>query len=386
MERREPFIDNRTTPAAAALRLGASEGGPRMKRRPRGVWLVLTASFGACGDGPTEPRVTVTITEPAAAELIVGDALGLAATASDPLATVQWGSSNDLVAAVIADSVVAQRPGTVELTARAGDGSASVALTVLPRDGGYTAEEVDYFLEIALGWDFTFGDVGPSQIVRKWARDVTFHVHGTPTDADRVMLDDVVSDINALTSEVDLIEVDGPAPVDLYFRDNSTFGQILPGTDGFSGAWSVSWATTEHMDRAVVLMATNIDQPPRNHLLRLYMTIMLGMGKRSFRYTNSIFQTFFSTATSTLTEFAPIDEAVIEILYRPELIVGMDKAAAGRAARLLIRGVVEPVPRPVGPHASPPSPGRPGSGAGSVRAVGGSGGTSRLPLSAGPVR
>jgi len=213
---------------------------------------------------------------------------------------------------------------------------------------------VDYFLEIALG--FEFGTA--SRIVRKWAQDVRVHVNGTLTDEDRAELDDVIADINALTSEVDIVQVDSAADVEVHFAPSSTFAQILPGyVPGNIGYFSVWWGSSQHIHRAVVLIATDVGQTTRNHIIREEITQMLGMGNDSFLYANSIFQQSFSTVTS----FAPVDEAVIEILYRPELLVRMDESAAGRAARLLLRGVVAPGAGPAStrpwalPHRAPGS-------------------------------
>lgn len=201
----------------------------------------------------------------------------------------------------------------------------------------YSDVEVDYFLEIALG--FEFGDA--ARVVRKWGHDVDFRVQGSLTQADRATLDDVVADVNGLTSTWDLVEVDGAPSVEVYFAPEDSFPSLLPSyTPGNIGYFTVWWGGDQHLIRAVVLIASDVPQTVRDHLIREEMTQMLGMGNDSRRYPDSIFQQAFSTVTS----FAPIDEAVIEILYRPEIGVGLewDAAKAGSVARSLFRGVVPP--------------------------------------------
>jgi hypothetical protein len=60
---------------------------------------------------------------------------------------------------------------------------------------------------------------------------------------------------------------------------------------------------------------------------------MLGLLQDSFRYPESIFYQGFSTVP----EYLPIDRAVIEMLYREELSVGMTAPVAMRIARTLVR-------------------------------------------------
>jgi hypothetical protein len=61
--------------------------------------------------------------------------------------------------------------------------------------------------------------------------------------------------------------------------------------------------------------------------MREELTQSLGLMQDAHRYTNSIFQTDWTTVT----EFAPIDRALIYLLYDPRLCSGM-RTADVRAA------------------------------------------------------
>jgi hypothetical protein len=301
-----------------------------MIRRASILALLGALIAGGCGDNPTTPDVTVTIQPPASAELMVGDELTLTASVSQPGAVIQWVPSDTAVAAVVAGVVEGLRPGGVWVSARAGGAADSVFLTVIPRPDGYSAQEVDYFLEIAFGVEY--GQA--SLVVRRWRTDALLRVNGTPSHRDLETLSAVVEDINELTATADMVIVEEDASVELHFAPSATFPEILPGyVPGNLGYFSVWWDATQHFTRAVVLIATEIDQPLRDHLIREEVTQILGLMRDSFRFPDSIFYQQFSLTH----EFAPVDAALIEMLYRPEIDAGMAQGTAARVLRRLVR-------------------------------------------------
>jgi hypothetical protein len=203
-------------------------------------------------------------------------------------------------------------------------------VTVVPRPGGFDAAEVDYFLEVALGFEFG----GASEIVRKWPGDIRVRVNGDPNEQDRATLEAVMAEINELTPTVDMLLVDDEPMVEVHFAPQSQFPSILsswvPGNVGYFSLW---WDASQHFTQGVVLISTDIDQELRNHIIREEVTQTLGLAQDSHRYSESIFYQAFSTVT----QYAAVDEAVIEILYRPEIMAGMDQIEAGRVVRMLVR-------------------------------------------------
>jgi len=305
--------------------------------------------------------VDVTIAGPDRLAVVVGDTAHLTATASDPLAALTWTSSAERFAKVAGGSVVALRPGTALVVAAAGGGADTVEGTVTPRPGGYTADEVDYFTGIALG--FEFGSA--SRVVRRWGQPVRFRVNGDPSEGDRTQLAAVVAEINALTSLVDMVEVDQDPLVEIHFAPVSQFPAILPsyvpGNIGFFNVW---FDGTGHFTRAVVLIANDREQEVRDHLIREEVTQILGLGRDSNLYPESIFY----QPWSLVSVYAAVDRALVEMLYRPEVRPLMGEEAVTAVLRRLTRGVVAG-PAVTGPsaQAAAQAPGAPGTGSGGSR-------------------
>ena len=284
----------------------------------------------ACGDGPSGPSLTVVIDPGALSDLLVGDDATLTVSISEPASFATWRSSDSTVATVSDGFVEALRPGVTWVVASSGGAADSVSVTVIARPGGFTAAQVDYFLEIAFGFEFG----GASEIIRKWPADIRIRVNGNPNEHDRTILESVLGDINALTATADMLLVDDEPMVELHFASTSRFPDILsswvPGNVGYFNVW---WDGSQHFTRAVILIATDVDQELRDHLIREEVTQTLGLAQDSFWYAESIFYQLFSTVT----RYAPVDEAVIRMLYRPEVLVGMDRSEAGRVVRKLTR-------------------------------------------------
>jgi hypothetical protein len=311
-----------------------------VKRLP--IALVVLSS-AACGDGSTAPSGSVVIDPPGASTLIVGDELTLSATA-EPATGLTWISTDTAVAGVAGSgrtvTVEARRPGVDTIQARLPDGALDeISLEVVSRPGGYGTDAVDYFAEIAFGAEY--GSSDPR--VRRWGEGPRVHINGTPTDQDLITLSDVVSDINGLTTTVDMSLVEAEASVEIHFTRQSEFPQILtnyvPGNVGFFSVW---WDASQHITRAVVLISVEIPQQARNHIIREEVTQILGLMRDSYRYLDSIFQQEWTLVDA----YSALDEQLIEMLYRPELVVGSPPDDAVRLLRTLTRGMgaVAPVP------------------------------------------
>lgn len=322
--------------------------------------------LAACADNPVAPSVAVSIDTPATTTVIVGDAFQLTASASDG-GVVTWQSRAPAIATVREGVVEGVRPGTARIVAVSGTGADSVSVTVDARPGGYAADEIDYFLDIALGFEFG----GASRIVRKWRTDVRLRVNGMASVEDSATITQVIGDINALTSTVDIVLVDDAPMIEVHLVPESQFPSILPNwVPGNVGFFSVWFDAQQFINRAVVLISTDIRQDLRDHLIREEVTQSLGLGRDSPRYPQSTFYSQFSLTNT----FSSIDEAVVELLYRPEMAVGMDADIAGPVARRLVRVGYAPATL-LSTEATVAPVGRSGSGSG-----GGSGLQSSHPI------
>jgi hypothetical protein len=332
--------------------------------------LAAVTLLTACGDSSTGPALDLTIRNPAGGELLVGDQIQLDAVFSDPSSggVVTWSSSDTAVALVDNQGRLrAQRPGSATISATFRNASDQLSLAVLPRPGGYTADEIDYLQEIAFGFEYG----AASEVIRKWGENPRIRVLGDPTAEDWAVLQDVLSDLNSLMEEVQVELVDTDPTVEVHFAPVSQFPTILPSyVQGNLGYFSVWFGSDNKICRSVVLLASDaVGQLGRSHLVREEVTQMLGLAKDSRLYLNSIFQQAWTTTQA----YAPIDEALIEMLYRPELLPGMGYRTAVDVLRVLTRRGWEGVAPPAltlqgaaflgGPY-FPPVVGRGGVGSG----------------------
>lgn len=310
----------------------------RSSSRPRPILLRLSLAcavfVGACSDAG--PETELVIESPGSTEVVVGESLALTVTASGEVGRVSWASSDPYVAVVSAGAVEALRPGTTVVTASAsGAGSDEITITVVARPDGYAAEEIDYFTEIAFGAEFE----DPTPLLRRWrvGSGPLIRINGSPNAEDLEVVDSVVAEINRLAPVAIELVAESPT-AEMHFVPESEFDDILPqAPSGNVGLVWLYWDASQHLIQSVVLIATDIEQGHRNHIIREELTQMLGLLRDSHRYPESIFYQPFSLVTGYL----PIDRAVIDLLYRPELEVGMTASEAARAARLLIRTTPE---------------------------------------------
>ena len=162
--------------------------------------------------------------------------------------------------------------------------------------------------------------------MHKWVDDLRIAVYGDPTARDRTALANVIDDLNALVGPLELTLVEDNPNVEIHFAPEADFATILPEyvpvNMGFVYVW---WDGAGAITDSVILISTTgITPDERAHLIREELTQSLGLLNDSDQYPDSIFQIEWTTTN----RFAPIDRAVIEMLYRPELLPGMTVADA----------------------------------------------------------
>ncbi|MBS1195348.1 MAG: hypothetical protein H6R33_68 [Actinobacteria bacterium] len=194
----------------------------------------------------------------------------------------------------------------------------TTAATTTTRDTSrYTPAQLTYFEEIAGQAEYG----GEPGVIHKWAEDVRIQVFGDPTQRDLAVLDKVIEDLNEIIDPVQLTLVESNPEVEIHFAPEADFSSILPeyvpGNLAFFYAW---WDDLGIITEAVVLISTTgTDADERAHLIREELTQTLGLMNDSPRYEDSIFYTEWTTVN----RYAPIDRAVIEMLYQPLVLPGM---------------------------------------------------------------
>lgn len=186
-------------------------------------------------------------------------------------------------------------------------------------NSNYTPEQINYFLEVALGTEYGTA----KSTIKKWDRDIRIQVIGTPTPEDRITLQAVIDEINRLTGSIRLqMNADNPN-MKIYFVPESKFARYEPNYQprNYGFFWN-SWTNDTIYNSRVLISTVGISQKERSHLIREELTQALGLMKDSKKYRESI---FFQGWTDP-TNYAQIDKALIEMLYRPEIRPGMTKS------------------------------------------------------------
>jgi hypothetical protein len=198
---------------------------------------------------------------------------------------------------------------------------------VLPESGltEYQTDVIDYFKEIALG--FEFGNA--SRITRRWSNDMKIFVGGSPTPELLTELDIIVDDIMSLTTtsfSIEMVSDSAQSNYYIYFGSGNSYSEIFPSLAGLVdsnwGLFNIFWNGSNELHTGYMYVdiyrASSVEQ---KHLLREELTQSLGLAKDSSLYSESIFQQAFSTK---VTEYAEIDKDLIRLLYHPDMRTGLN--------------------------------------------------------------
>ena len=179
---------------------------------------------------------------------------------------------------------------------------------------------MDYLSEIGFGVEY--GSAAP--VLHKWTQDVRIKVHGSPTEADRQTLAQVVSELNTLVGETNLELVDETANLEAYFSPESHFSGIeptcVPTNLGFFRVWFDGEGAIQQ--GRVLIASEGVTQAERSHLIREELTQSLGLFKDSWEHSDSIFYEGWTTTDG----YGTLDRATIRLLYQPHLEPGMNQS------------------------------------------------------------
>lgn len=191
--------------------------------------------------------------------------------------------------------------------------SRTPAPTASPPAGGKPrvgATALSYFYVVALGVEFG----QQTAVVRKWnRRSVTIQVKGQYSTASERCLRNVVADFNAISREMQLQIVQGPADTTIHFAPESQFKSIEPNYRPLNyGFFWVTWDSAGSITRSTILISTtDVSEIHRCHLIREELTQSTGLMADSPKYVDSVFYSEFSVTTA----YSELDKQVIGILY-----------------------------------------------------------------------
>lgn len=205
---------------------------------------------------------------------------------------------------------------------------------IAPGLTAYNESVVDYFKEVALG--FEFGN--ESKITRRWEGNMKLFIGGKPTPALLAETNRIVGEINDLANNEFNVEVVGDSLQSnyyIFFGSGNSYAAIFPAQSSFVasnwGLFSVSYPSSGVLFKGHMYVDINrANLIEQKHLLREELTQSLGLARDSDLYPESIFQQSFSTKT---TEYAPIDRDLIRLLYHPKMKVGLDRDQVDKLLR-----------------------------------------------------
>ncbi len=192
-----------------------------------------------------------------------------------------------------------------------------------PRDQNFTAAQLKYFLEIALGSEFSST---PARI-HKWSGHVRIQHLGHPTEEDLKTLSTVIAEVNQLTQgEIHLSIVNETPNITIRFAPESQFSDYEPNYRPTNYGFFWTWWNNQVITRANILIATDrfITAQERSHLIREELTQSLGLMQDSWHYPDSL---FYQDWTAT-TQYSAMDKALIRMLYQPTVKSGMTRDQA----------------------------------------------------------
>jgi len=180
-----------------------------------------------------------------------------------------------------------------------------------------------YYLNVALGTEFGTS----TDRIKKWDVDLRIFVdHDGETEL-LAELDEIIKDINDMSSSVQLYQVDRLALANavIFLSDAPTYADYEPSAAGIVqdnwGAFWLMWNSDCMIDRGSMYVdVTRVKELDcRKHLLREELTQMLGLMTDTNRYDDSIFYQQWTCGT----DYSDIDRELIEIHLDQRVEAGM---------------------------------------------------------------
>ena len=186
-------------------------------------------------------------------------------------------------------------------------------------------DRIDYFMDVAVGAEY--GD--KSKIIKKWSRPIIIAIKGEPTQEDLKVLDGLILELGELVPHVEIRRAteNQRANSTIHFIPKADFVKILGNAERNSNGFFTVWFTRGRLNKAVILIASDIGQRTRSMVLREELTQSLGILNDSSKYTNSIFH-----SRTDAPRYSEMDKWVISTLYRRDIPIGM----RGEAVRALL--------------------------------------------------
>ncbi|MDA9559790.1 DUF2927 domain-containing protein, partial [Porticoccaceae bacterium] len=179
-----------------------------------------------------------------------------------------------------------------------------------------------YFKEIALGAEFS--NPGDPPLIRMWTEDIEVYVHGNGSLKLNNELDNVIKELNGLTSTIDISKVTSKeqANFEVYFGSAESYSKTEPVATGWASNakkhlaknYGLFWCSLSKYAITKCTMYVDTERASSKgqlHLLREEFTQALGLMKDSPAYPDSMFY----GKKSYTAQYSANDIQLIKFLY-----------------------------------------------------------------------
>ena len=195
---------------------------------------------------------------------------------------------------------------------------------------GYTAEQiVDFFCDVALDSEYGSSD----NLVIKWASPIRYSVTGAAGEEHLALLKELIDELNTVPGFPGISPAQSVEEANLKIHFVS-YAEMTEATGGNFNGYASVWYDGEHMiNRGDIYYSTEMDPESFPGVISEELCQSLGLLQDTYDYPESIFYQYHTDAQRP----SALDRAVIELLYRPEILPGMDEEAVRAAAAELVR-------------------------------------------------
>lgn len=185
----------------------------------------------------------------------------------------------------------------------------------------------DYFVDVALHTEYSENGSMAEVLLSRWAAPIYYELSGPYTVHDYMVLDDMIKTLNQTEGFPGIFtaDADHTANLTISFLSRQEMDARTSQYGSCDGFATYQWYNAnQEIHHADILYCTDMDDSIRDGVLCEELIQVLGLSNDSEKYPDSIFYQY----DSTLSWPAPIDWALFELLYHPNLQLGMTEDQA----------------------------------------------------------
>ena len=187
-------------------------------------------------------------------------------------------------------------------------------------DGVSVEDVILYFNEVCLDAEFVNG--GNPNNVQKWDEPIYYRMHGSYDNIDIAVIETFAAYLNGVQGFPGMYEAgnDGYANLNIHFTDETGMVNLL-GNDFYGCDGGVTfWYESDCIYDETICIRTDLDRELRNSVLLEELYNGLGPVQDTVLRSDSIIYSDFARTQ----DLSDIDRLLIELLYHPDIVCGMN--------------------------------------------------------------